>query len=267
MDSDSPVFACILEGTPNRLFNGVFTVTATNNAGSRTATLTVNISEPIGKPKISHHHPLVQARTNEAIDLIYSNGGRHNTIASCEANPALPDGLTLEVGDNSCLVTGAVEEIIDNLEYQIIATNEGGSDTARLTLDIRSAIEGNVHAITLAANDATYIDQEAPEDNHADDRNLKLKGSSSKDRDAYLQFITDDLLETEIEKAYLKLYVVLFDKRGLPLEVCRSDSGWMQDTLNYNQAPAVSDCKEYKLNNDHLADWMLMDITDLVKRP
>lgn len=256
--------SCTLQGSQDQHYvNKTFTVTAKNNGGSDTAILTVNFIEPIKKPQISQHHKEVKVRVNETVSASFSNGGRHNPIESCNASPDLPAGLTLVVGDDneSCEISGSVANEIAETDYQIIASNEAGNSNGLFTLDIRSAVVGDVHSITTNPSDAVFVDQTEADNNYHGDRNLHVNAV----RDAFMRFQAEDLADTKIEKVYLKAFVILFDRKDPPLQICSTATGWEQETLTHNQVPADIQCQDYQLDNDDLAFWKFFDVTDLVK--
>ena len=119
---------CAISGTATVLSESAeYTVTATNSAGSDTATLTIEVVDAV--PDISYASS-ISATKNVAIEsLAITNPG--GTIISCAIDPALPAGLSLS---DTCTISGTPTAAAASGAYTVTATNTGGNDTASVTI-------------------------------------------------------------------------------------------------------------------------------------
>ena len=66
----------------------------------------------------------------------FTNSG--DTAQSCASNLALPVGLNVGVSANSCAISGTPQQISSATAYTIIATNSQGSDSATISIVVKS---------------------------------------------------------------------------------------------------------------------------------
>jgi hypothetical protein len=122
---------CTLSGTPNSTSAATdYTITATNEAGTDTATVSIEVLE--NPPAISYSgSPFVYTKDLAISTVTATNTG--GPITGCVSAPALPTGLSLNT--TTCAITGTPTAITANATYTITASNSGGNATP-VTIDI-----------------------------------------------------------------------------------------------------------------------------------
>ncbi|WP_175481575.1 beta strand repeat-containing protein, partial [Rhodanobacter glycinis] len=148
---------CEISGTPTSLSTApiVYTVTASNPAGSTTAmvTITVNDVAPSNLVYTPGSYTFTQGQAITPATPTYVGG----SMTSCTASPALPAGLSISPGN--CTISGTPTVSAPSSSYTVIASNSGGSTTAMVTINVlpTAPTVANTSA-TAAYNTAATID-------------------------------------------------------------------------------------------------------------
>ncbi len=140
----------IISGTPTALSAATsYTVTATNFAGSTTASLTITVND-VAPSNLSYTtNPAVYTKgTAITADAPTSSGG---AVVSFGISPALPTGLNFNA--NTGAITGMPTVLSAATSYTVTASNSGGSTTATLTITVNDVPPSN---LTYASNPAAY---------------------------------------------------------------------------------------------------------------
>jgi len=125
----------IISGTPTApMVSTSFTVTATNAAGSTTATLTIMVSVALTAPSgLTYSTPTAVYTLGAAIAANSPSSGG-GTVASYSVSPALPAGLSLDPGIG--VISGTPTAVTAVASYTVTALNGAGSTTATLTITV-----------------------------------------------------------------------------------------------------------------------------------
>jgi outer membrane protein OmpA-like peptidoglycan-associated protein len=108
--------------------SGNYTVTATNVAGTSTATVTIAI---LAKPAIAYSSAKVSGKVDKAItSLSPTNSG--GAAASWTISPELPAGLSFN--PETGVISGTPTEESASASYTVTATNAAGTSTATVTV-------------------------------------------------------------------------------------------------------------------------------------
>ena len=123
---------CVISGTPNvKKAVADYVITATNTGGDATATIRITVNETA--PNIEYAgSPFTYNKAIAISALTPTNTG--GPITSCASVPTLPAGLTLSVG---CVLSGTPTTVAELDTYTITATNEGGSDTYDIDIEVK----------------------------------------------------------------------------------------------------------------------------------
>ena len=129
---------CAITGTPTSLSSATnYTVTATNLAGSTTATLNIAVVNAVVVPSALTYSVIPTFTVNTAITTITpSISGTAPTL--CNATPTLPGGLSLN--STTCAISGTPYSALEAKTFTIEASNSAGSTTASITITISSGI-------------------------------------------------------------------------------------------------------------------------------
>ena len=121
--------ACLISGVPTAVSSGSYTVTATNSAGSSTASASITISA--NTPVIAYSSTSWKVGDSVSISPNISHRG---ATATCSAitTPALPAGLSI---NSACLISG-VPTAVSSGSYTVTASNSAGSSTASASINI-----------------------------------------------------------------------------------------------------------------------------------
>ena len=129
---------CNITGTPYGI-QGVetYTVTASNSAGSATATLFIEVNFSTTAPtSMVYYTPVYALTINQSATLSPALAG--GTPTACSANPTLPTGLS--INPNTCVVSGTPTALSSNATYTITATNIAGTSSSKFDLSINAAV-------------------------------------------------------------------------------------------------------------------------------
>ncbi len=125
---------CAITGIPTVAFSQTtFTITATNQYGSTTATITLtgtanppsNLSYPSGG--------VATFTTGVSSSLVPTFTGG---ITNCTINPALPTGIV--INPSTCAISGTPSAVSPQTNYTITASNQFGNTTANLNFGINT---------------------------------------------------------------------------------------------------------------------------------
>ena len=125
-----------LSGTPDTLQNATrYTVTATNEWGSTTATFTLTVTAPLIAPSLT-----ISRNTVNAVVGLVARGFTSSTtgglVESFTVSPNLPAGLVLD--SNTGALTGTPSESITATVFTVSANNTYGSSSRTFTLTVKT---------------------------------------------------------------------------------------------------------------------------------
>lgn len=126
---------CVISGVPTTsLPTTVYTITATNSAGSTTAT--VNLSVNIAPPTISYGSPTITRDVGQALTLTTTTLEDYGSpIFECNIVPSLPSGLSISAP--SCTISGTPTNPLALTVFNVTARNSAGSSVgASFSLEI-----------------------------------------------------------------------------------------------------------------------------------
>ena len=130
-----------ISGTPTAISSSAtYTVTATNSGGSATATVTIQVT--VAAPSsIAYSTSSFTLTKDVAITAVTptSSGG---TVSSWSISPTLPAGLAFSTTDGT--VSGTPTAISALTSYTVTATNQGGSSTATLTVQVNDVAPSSI---------------------------------------------------------------------------------------------------------------------------
>jgi len=144
----------ILSGTPTAVTAAAsYTVTATNTAGSTTASLTITVNAAVLAPTGLTYstNPAVYTNGVAIPSNTPSSGG--GAVVSYSVSPALPAGLALNT--TTGIVSGTPTAVKAVASYTVTATNTAGSTTASLTITVNAAVVAPT-GLTYSTNPAFY---------------------------------------------------------------------------------------------------------------
>jgi hypothetical protein len=125
-----------ITGTPTKpsVLAG-YTVTAANQGGSASATVTLTVND--AKPAVSYPNSAFSFTTEVPIAPISptSTGG---AVTTWSINPALPPGLSLGASDGT--IAGTPTASSAAASYMVTAANSGGTTTATVRLGVESGV-------------------------------------------------------------------------------------------------------------------------------
>jgi hypothetical protein len=164
----------IISGTPTAVTaKASYTVTASNSAGSTTASLsiTVNLAAPAGL-SYTPGTTVYTVETTIPANVPTSTGGAVNLYS---VSPALPAGVTLDHATG--IISGTPTVVSATANYTVTASNPAGSTTATLTLTVNAApLSANgINLIFVVSEDLAFQDQ-ASGDINPSTANLTNKG-------------------------------------------------------------------------------------------
>ncbi|WP_187148904.1 Ig domain-containing protein [Candidatus Korobacter versatilis] len=149
-----------ISGTPTaETVKATYTVTATNAAGSTTATVQITVNPAVVPPgKITYPQSSVSGEVGQPIATnIPAVSG---TPPSFSVSPALPAGVFLDATSGGIYGTPTAE--IAKANYTVTATNPSGSATATLSIGVDPALPtlfelGTTQAITTLLSSGTRV--------------------------------------------------------------------------------------------------------------
>jgi hypothetical protein len=126
---------CVVTGTPSSLLSAtVYTIAATNSAGTSTAflTLSVNANSPSLSYIGSTGAPNLVRALSTITPMIFSSNGA--AISSCTISPPLSAGLAID--NSTCVISGTPTTTSMATVYSVTATNSIGSISANVTIGV-----------------------------------------------------------------------------------------------------------------------------------
>lgn len=130
---------CVISGTPSGALSSTsYTVTATNAAG--TATASVSLSVGATAPNISYAGATgtsgtVGAAMSVSPTTLATNGA---AITNCTISPALPAGLSIHT--TTCVISGTPSATLASTSYTVTVTNSAGTDSDTVSLTVAAAV-------------------------------------------------------------------------------------------------------------------------------
>lgn len=127
----------IISGTPTTASATTnYTVTATNAAGSNSATISISVPNATPPSSLSYTTPQTYRIGVPISNLTPTVSG--GSVVSYSISPALPAGLNLNAATGVISGTPSVSSPVTT--YTITATNSGGSNTASIDLNVIAAV-------------------------------------------------------------------------------------------------------------------------------
>ena len=130
-----------LSGTPTAVSPlATYTVTATNNGGSGTATITIQVND-VAPSSINYAPNLLELNKDTLMTpVIPTNQG--GTVDTWSISPTLPNGLVFDTATGS--ISGTPTDVTTQATYTVTGTNTGGSATATVTIIVNDAAPTSV---------------------------------------------------------------------------------------------------------------------------
>ncbi len=129
----------IISGTPTALSPAAdYVVTATNFAGSTTATVNITVNAVPPSALTYTANPAIYVKDSPIVTNTPSSSG--GAVISYSVTPDLPAGLVLN--PSTGVITGTPTVIASASSYTLRAANSGGSTTVTLNLSVISAMDG-----------------------------------------------------------------------------------------------------------------------------
>ena len=143
----------VISGTPSELSAAAdYTVRATNTGGSATVTLRLTVND-VAPVELSYAtNPAVYTVGMAISDNAPSSTG--GAVVSYSIDPALPAGLSFDVG--SGVISGTPAEPSVVTDYTVRATNTGGSATVTLRIAVNTVTDVAPAELSYATNPAIY---------------------------------------------------------------------------------------------------------------
>jgi len=117
--------------------NYILVVYAENRAGEST-TISAIITVTSLSPILADETAQVYESGIEIEPLAFSNTG--GSVTSCSSTPTLPAGLSVDVNESSCQITGKPSYILANNTYTITASNTQGEDNATIEIMVKKEL-------------------------------------------------------------------------------------------------------------------------------
>ena len=149
----------IISGTPTAMApTASYTVTASNPAGSTTATLTITVKDalPAGLAYVPNTAVYTVGTTITAITPTSTGGA----VTGYSVSPYLPAGLSLD--DDTGIISGTPTAVTPTTSYTIMASNLTGHATAPLNITVNAAAAG----VQFIPNMNQWITPLAPTGSH-----------------------------------------------------------------------------------------------------
>jgi hypothetical protein len=122
-----------ISGTPTAVSSSTaYTVTATNTAGTDTASLTIIVND-VAPTSISYS-PNSFTYTKGTLTTTVTPTSTGGTVTSWTVSPTLPAGLSLASSDGA--LSGTPTAVSSSAVYTVTGTNTGGSATTTITIEV-----------------------------------------------------------------------------------------------------------------------------------
>lgn len=126
---------CAISGTPTVVSAATsYTITATNAAGSGTATISITVNA-VAPNLIFAGSPYTFTNGTAITAVTPTNSG--GTVVSCASSPTLPSGLTLSA---TCGITGTPTVVSVASSYTITGTNSGGTSVKSINITVNDTL-------------------------------------------------------------------------------------------------------------------------------
>ncbi|WP_353072831.1 beta strand repeat-containing protein [Tunturiibacter gelidoferens] len=149
-----------LSGTPTSATpQATYTITATNSAGSTTATVSIVVNPP---PPTNLVYPQTTIAATVGQSIATDTPTVTGTVTSFTVSPALPAGLSLNASTGA--ISGTPTAVTAQATYTITAANSAGSTTATLKIAVNPAPPTNLvyPQPTIAATVGQAITTDTP---------------------------------------------------------------------------------------------------------
>jgi Putative Ig domain len=128
----------VISGTPTAASaQTTYTITATNSAGSTTATVKIQVNPAIPAPS-NLVYPQTTISTVVGFSITTDIASVTGIPASFTISPTLPAGLALDPGTGA--LSGTPTAVAAQVAYTVTATNVAGSTTASLVITVGKAV-------------------------------------------------------------------------------------------------------------------------------
>ncbi len=132
----STTSACVISGTASEAGDFEWVVRAENTAGTDEETVQLTINNTTDKPELQNSLTLTWNDSQENSVKFNNTGG---SATACSSTPALPQGLTLVLVEQTCGIVGAAKSHALS-EFTIKAENSAGADELLLSLTIEELL-------------------------------------------------------------------------------------------------------------------------------
>ncbi|WP_209452019.1 Ig domain-containing protein [Leptospira ryugenii] len=128
---------CVISGTPTTAqASTTYVITAANAFGSATFSMNIQVLATGVAPSISYAgSPFVYTQGNAIASLSPTLTG--NSPTSCNANPNLPTGLS--INNTTCVISGTPTSTQSSTLHTITASNAFGSNTTQISIQVSAA--------------------------------------------------------------------------------------------------------------------------------
>ncbi|MBD0725879.1 hypothetical protein B6A10_11875, partial [Flavobacterium sp. L1I52] len=134
----------VISGTPTAIAAAAnYVVTATNTAGSTTATVSIAVND-VAPTNLSYTTPNVFTKGTAITALTPTVSG--GAVVSYSVNPALPSGLSLNT--TTGVISGTPTAIAATANYVVTATNTGGSTNFTVSIAVNDVAPTNLSYTT-----------------------------------------------------------------------------------------------------------------------
>ena len=132
-----------ISGTPTAITSSaVYTVTATNTGGSASGTLTIEVN--IAPPSSITYNPSSFTLTKGTAMTTVTPTASGGIVSMWTASPNLPTGLSIDSSTGA--ISGTPTVVASSASYTITATNDGGSSTATLIIQVNDIAPSVVYS-------------------------------------------------------------------------------------------------------------------------
>ncbi len=145
---------CTISGTPTLASSStIYTITASNSAGSSQATLDITV---LDTPPALSFSPTTLSTEEDVTITPWSSSNSGGDVTACSSTPALPTGLSVAASSGNCAITGA-PTTPGTQTVTITGSNLGGSSTATLTIAVTATDPRTIFLATANCNDSMAV--------------------------------------------------------------------------------------------------------------
>lgn len=132
----------VISGTPTAVSAAAnYIVTATNSAGSGTATINISVTLP-AKPNIAYNSSQVYTVATDITPITPGNTGGGVPVGGYSVSPSLPAGLSFDINTGNIGGKPLLSHISTN--YTVTAANAGGSGSTVINITVNSPAKPNI---------------------------------------------------------------------------------------------------------------------------